>query len=790
MDFINDNTTKTLALCSIFIASIVLSIVTKNSYAVLIAVCLILTMLSFLKFGKNIVIAAIFIFVAGFYYSVYRAPVVLQDDISTILPLKHVEMIGTVSTEPKQKSEDRLTFVFNVNKVLLNNQWKDITGNINIFVYDKYAKFNVIQIGQKLKLKGDAYQPFQASNPTQFDYSEYLLYKNVTAQMFVKWNDYQVLSQSESYKYRVLYYLGLLKKHIQKNQEQTLTPQQAQLMGGIVLGERAIPMDPDIKQNFVNAGLAHILAASGINVALLAFAWIFITSRLGCSHPVQYAGGMLIVIFYALLTGLPPSVMRASIMLELLMLGKLIDKNANMLAIITFVAFLLLLYNPYMILDIGFQLSFLTTLGLIISIPVFQKYIKTIPQSIAMAVLIPFIAQVWATPIILYNFNNFAAYSVIANFFAMPLVAVITYGGFLSSVVSVIPLAGSSIAGAINILLAPVLSLLLYIADYISHLPHSTYHFTITSGAGVLFVYVMIAIILYAMWKECKLKHYLIIILSLLVIISASLLFKHNKNELHITFFDVGNADCILINTPDGKNILIDGGYRKSEDNNSAKWLLRSYFYKHNIYDLDAVILTHPENDHIGGIPELLEEMNVFHYFDGGFSATNESYQYLLRLIYQKAIPYTVLRIKDQLKPCNDMIITVLNPSEALSSKKKMNVHSLVLRLDYKYKSIIFAGDTEYQAMYTIDKNLLDADVIKVGHHGSKKSLNQDYLEILTPEIAIISSKKEKAEKVQIIEQLLKKNNIKTYITGKSGAIELITDGKEIQVKEFLNNHY
>lgn len=790
MKFLEDNTAKTLVICSIFICSVTLSIFYEGSLIPLCIFNLGLIILSKFKPYKWIAIAGLFVFSLGFFYSQYRAPAISDNDISHFAPVKNCEILGTVSSEPKLKSNGKLSFVLNSKKILLNDDWKSISGSTNITIFDKENRFNVIHIGQTLKVNGSLYLPFKASNPHQFDYSKYLYYKGITCQMYTNNNNFQILHQPLSFKYKTLYYLSLLKKHIQSIQEQSLSLHQAQLMGGIVLGERAIPMDKSIKQNFINSGLAHILAASGINVALLAFAWIFITSKSGLSHPVQYIGGMLIVIFYSLLTGLPPSVMRASIMLELILLGKLINKDANMLTIISFVATLLLIVNPYIILDIGFQLSFITTLGLIISIPVFQKYITKIPQVIAMAVLIPFIAQVWATPIILFNFNNFAAYSVIANFFAMPLVAIITYGGFLSSVVSTFPLIGSSISALINTLLAPVLSLLLYIAEYISHLPNSTSHFTINTGYEVILIYVIIGFILFAMWKECKFKHYLSIMLVLSILLSGSLLFNKKSDKLHINFFDVGNADCILITTPSNERILVDGGYRRSENNNSAKWVLRPYFYKQNIFEIDTIIVSHPQNDHIGGIPEILEDFKVHQYIDGGFCSKNKSYKKLLKLLKEKNIPYNTFRNKDTLYLKDNIEIQVLNPIEKPLNPEKHNINSLVLLLKYKNFRLLLTGDTEKKFINHVYNMSVNANVLKVGHHGSKKAIDQHYLNQTKPQIAIISSKKEKAEKVKITEQLLKKNRVKTYITGKSGAIEIITNGKSIDIKTFSKNHY
>jgi competence protein ComEC len=782
------NTNQAIVYLASFIAGVSLGVSTGNFYInfLFIITLFIASVLNNLLYKKLLIMGVIF-FIVGFNYSILRTPQLAIDDISFRAPLNNAVITGRVETEPRLKANDKLELIFKVDSIILEDKKKPVSGKVRVLIIDKNQDFNVIATGYKLKLMGKLYLPRSATNPYEFDYKNYLLNKGISTNMLVMWDGYQLLSPPDSLLAKFMYNVNLLKNHIKYAHEKALPDKEAQLLGGIVLGERAIPMDNDMKQTFINSGLIHILAASGINVALLALAWIFITSRLGLPHTFQITGGMIIVIFYSLLTGLPPSVLRASIMLELVLLGKLIDREANMIAIILFAGSLLLFYNPYMINDIGFQLSFVTTFGLILSVPVFQKYITTIPEALAMLVLIPFIAQMWALPVLLYHFNNLATYSVFANVMAMPLVALITYGGFLSSLLSMIPLVGIDLVSFIDSILEPVLSLLIHIAAYFSGLPSSLEHFSIDSIIGVMFYYAVTGVILYLMFKKASSGKYIVSAASIILFLMIVNFIKPFDNTLKITFFDVGQGDSILIRTPEDNYLLIDGGRRFGDDYNSAEWVLNPYLYSQKVKKIDAIFLTHPQNDHIGGIPEILDSFHVDYYVDSGLYSYNKAYNEILKRVYSKNIAYLLARKGDTLYYSDDLQLKVLHPTENLSYISDINDYSLVIRLDYKNFSALFTGDTEADIVDKLPEKELDVDLLKVGHHGSRNSVNEKLLEATSPEIAVLTTGKSKYHPHKSTIELLNRYRIKTLKTHSDGAIEVRTDGITIQNSTFAN---
>ena len=162
------------------------------------------------------------------------------------------------------------------------------------------------------------------------------------------------------------------------------------------------------------------------------------------------------ILIYSLMTGLGASVIRATFMLVFVLLGKLIDRDAHSISLLAFVAFLMLLYNPMYINDVGFQLSFVVTFGLLVMTPHLMKFKNRFLDYIVGTISIPIIAQLWVIPIQVFYFNNISLYSVFANIMSVPILSVISFGGFISSLIA--PITPQIICRIFDFVLNPLIS--------------------------------------------------------------------------------------------------------------------------------------------------------------------------------------------------------------------------------------------------------------------------------------------------------------------------------------------
>ena len=222
--------------------------------------------------------------------------------------------------------------------------------------------------------------------------------------------------------------------------------------------------------------MAHVLAASGFHVSILLGVVLAIAKKIKLKSKPQLIIGIVTLIIYVSLTGLQPSVLRASLMGIASLIWLVRDENTNTqnkikpIDTLLIIATLLLIFNPRWIGDLGFQLSFLATLGLLVTMPPLVKKLDFLPTTIASVVAIPISAMIWTSAIAIYNFKVFPTYSILVNIITTPLILIISIGGFISAGISLIfPTLGEFIAWLISF----PLNLLMRIIEYFNSLPYS-----------------------------------------------------------------------------------------------------------------------------------------------------------------------------------------------------------------------------------------------------------------------------------------------------------------------------
>ncbi len=766
----------TFANCSVFIGAIVT------------------LLLSFFAFKNFFPIKIILIWCFIFYFGIINTSLRIKetDELVNIAPI-NATIYGQIFSIPQNKGENNTKFFFKVNKIEYDGITKtfddekvlvSLDSNENFKIYDSY------------KIRGRLSLPFKAGNPSQFDYGNYLRNFNTYA-VFYGRNPYSMhnldipcyekinskLTKTE----KILQEINNYRENILSVHAKYLNSPNLEILGGIVFGDDAVTPPEDIKQSFINSGLLHILAASGMNVAFI-YSFFFLILRF-FRVPFKVNIGLCIftVLTYVFMTGLGASVVRAALMLLFVLIGKLIDRDANSISLLSFVAFLMLLYNPMYINDVGFQLSFVVTFGLLIMTPYILKSKNRILNWIIGTISIPIVAQLWVIPIQIYYFNNISAYSIFANIMSVPILSVISFSGFVSSLLSIIQPIANFICYWFDYILNPLITLIVNISDFWGKLPHASVQTTHPSLIQII-IYYLILLNLVAFWdkniREKFIKYLKCTLPSLIVILILSMISLPNHN-LEITAFDVGNADAFLIKTPNNKYIMIDtakNGYNGGKS--QAEMLILKYFKDRGIKKLDSIVITHFDNDHCGGALDLINGMNVNKIYVNSTNHPSKSAQEIYKAAKNRNTQIieaesNQIVFDDKIKLTN----YIANDTAGIGD----NESSIISLLSYGDFSMLFTGDAGVGTLNKLQSCIpKDITVLKVGHHGASGVINKKLSDYINPKYSIISTGENKfGHPSPYTIGILKNSNI--LRTDIDNSIKIVVNKNDYQVYKYNN---
>lgn len=714
------------------------------------------------------------------------------DDLSKFLPSKAV-ITGTVLSIPTTNNPDKTKFFLKADSGEFDGvKAQNLDAQTIVTISDKKSNLSKIKIADRVKLKGKLRSPFKAKNPSQFDYANYLKNHNTFSTFYVQGGDWKVTGEPETAPGKFLQKLNDTRIKILNTQKKYFKTPNIEVLGGIVFGDDAINPPDNIKNSFINSGLLHILAASGMNVSIIFGLWFFLGTKLRLHRRFVIATGALLVAFYTLMTGMGPSVLRAAIMIEFIILGKLIDRSTNSISLIFAAALLMLVYDPRMVNDVGFQLSFVVTFALIFySQPVIGKIKNKIAETAAGAVFIPFVAQLWAAPIQMFYFNTFATYSILANFAITPFIALISFLGFLCSILAMIPAAAfaDSVCRIFAFVLNPVITILVRISDFFSGLPHSLLTTVHPDIFQIILYYTILVALGFALREKFRGKKLLCAIIIMCAVFAASFV-KLPDKQLEVIAFDVGNADSFLIKTPQKKYIMIDtahGVLPGSKSNFSqADSIMNKYFKDHGIKTLDVLILTHFDSDHSGGAVDVMEAVRVKKLVLSKDKDDSKTTRGILKYVEENNINAQDARNSSTVYEEPSLKLVTYTPD--FVQNKNDNDNSTIALLSYKDFDMLFMADAGVRSFNKIKKDLNNdkIEVLKSGHHGAKGTVTTKMLNTINPDAAIISTGLNNyGHPAKQTLRTFAKNDVRTYRTDTDNAIRVTSTGKSFRIYRY-----
>ncbi len=684
-----------------------------------------------------------------------------------------------------------------------------VSGFFQLLIWDKNLGF---EYGDQLEMQIKLRHARQYQNPGSFLYADYL--ERIGRQATASLSDASLLKKVGEGGNPLLKKIYGFREEIRKKILRAVDSSTAAILLAMVIGESG-GLSDEMRERFVAAGIAHLLAVSGTHLAFIALFVFFCTKTLirslpeklllkcTCTKiPAQWAAlfTAIAISFYALLAGGRISTLRALCMALVYLFSIWLGRSRDTFNSLALAALLILLAQPRAIFEISFQLSFLAVLSILLFMTWWQNprakiaeieaspsrlqaTLKKGMKALQFLFLSSFSAAIGTAPLTLYYFHQLAWVGLFSNIVLVPIVGWILlpfalFSALFSLFMSDFPLPEwhtrlwhlfdqmvqgfAALPGAETYFAAPPLWLIsLFYASF--------FFLLITQKSRkILFTSLGIFFITFVVFGR----------------------FRFLPEDPRVTFLDVGQGDAALVEFPNGKTLLIDGGDRRA-----GKYALAPYLWQGRIKTIDLLIVSHPQFDHIGGLPFILQKFKVNTVLRTAESPQSEIEDHFQKTLNKTGVKQQILGSKPSVLKIANCHLIFLPAFEAQDSlRKNLNNRSIVFKLECPQKegqaiSILFTGDIEAkreQQLLAMESDL-QSTILKVPHHGSRSSSQKAFLTAVAPKIALFSvgQKNRYRHPHPKILGHYEALNIPLLRTDQAGAV-FIEMGSEIKISTFM----
>ncbi len=735
-------------------------------------------------------------------------PTLAPHHISKIPEGKEVVLTGTIYRPPQSK-EGKVAIYLLAEGIYEGDKCTPSTGKMRITIRNPASK---LRYGYRVRLKAKIYRPRNFLNPGSFDYKMYLRRKGVLVTGYVRSGD-QVQILSNEGGNPLLRLFDHWREGIEKFLDENTLPPGRALLKALLIGERG-EIPNEVREAFIGAGAVHILAISGLHLGIIVTLIFFsargllkLSERLLLRYDIKKVAALATfppLLSYILITGFPISTIRAGIMASSFLIAILLGRYRNPLNTLAFAAFLILLISPTSIWDPSFQLSFSSVLGIILlTSPIYRLLYPQDPltlltrqkgrrlkRGIVLSLIASFAAIVVTSPVVALHFHRISTMGLASNAIIIPVVGlgILPLGLLCLPFIPIFPQ-----LGALLVKLAAELSCGgIKAMEFISSVPFASCYLPNPTAWEMVLIYSFIASLLWLKRPSYRRAGLIFILFLMLFDLSYWGLKGYMEKELRVTFLDVGQGDCSLIEFPRGKKMLIDGGGLYGDFDVGEK-VVAPFLWERRILGVDYLVLTHPQPDHYKGLIFIAQHFRVREFWHNGMVSPTTTYRQLLQVIKEKGI--RMVRVGEGFsRSIGGVWVEVLHPPDGWmpgGPRKRgwVNNNSVVLKISFGEHDMLFTGDIEKEAEAWLLKASkgLRAQLIKVPHHGSRTSSTYYFVKEVSPLYAVIALgfRNHFHFPSQRVVRRYNALGCRVLRTDLHGAINVTSNGKRLEVRTY-----
>jgi len=725
-----------------------------------------------------------------------------QGTLEDWIPAQSLPMTfrGTVSRDPTD-SPGGTVVVLDKTSVEIDRADLPLAGLLSMRLDSSAAR---PEYGDRVQIWGHLSLPEPKRNPGGIDWESVYRRQGIVARLYPQ-SPSDVTAIGLGNKSPVLTEFAYPLRHRILDQIHYWFPQASQpLVAAALLGETE-ELDPDLMQATRRSGVAHLLVVSGFNVGIIAVFLIGVLAILRLPFSVRLTMGLIAVAVFALITEWRPPVLRAAIMAAILGGSYLVNRRWDSWNTLAAAAFLLLLFRPGDLSDVGCQLSFAAVASMLFFYPNFHRLlmrfrfsarIRRIPAVgpwIYDGLLIAICAQIGTLPIVAAQFGRIPTLGVVATVLSAPLIILIIP---LSLVVVVLGAVGIPQTAWIAEFVALLVSLFEKLTYYVSAISYSS----VKIGGLNYLVIVALFLVIYLSWQCRRLWARWAVAVCLVFVLNVAV-WSHGESEsfdksdlpiaMEVTYLDVGQGSAAIIRLAGGRSLLLDGGPLKpvfpagGSEWDAGEHAVIPCLQEYGIDTLDAVIVSHDDGDHLGGLLSVIEKIAVRRVYWSGIGGGSEIFHRFEEVLEKHHIAPIQITAGQLIPDFGSVSIRVLHPDSAASAySDASNDVSLVLQIQLGQVKFLFPGDVESQTENSLLRysDLLKSDVLLIPHHGSASSNSEAFLKAVSPHTAVISVGQRNMYNHPSPVTLSRLHALDCQIerTDLTGAVVLRTDGQRI----------